>query len=144
MKQFKLRAFDSKKYFTVKVYDNLKDLRIDADKTAGQDGLHKDTLGVCEPFVREVISSKGKVIKRRDEIGVIRLARKHLKTHIVFHETMHAAFWQYRLSLPKGLFERADFGSSCTPKEEKFIHLAGKIYIDMIRKMYKHKYWSND
>lgn len=141
-KQFKLRAFDSKKYFTVIVYDKLKDLRDAANGYSKLTGSIKDygnTLGVCHPFER--IKIKGKKPIKLNEIGMIRLSKKHTTTHIVFHETMHAAFWQYRLSLSKKYKENADFGDSNSDKEENFLHLAGKIYTKMIRQMYKHKYW---
>lgn len=142
-KQFKLRAFDSKKYFMVVVYDKLEDLRREANEYNGRAGKAQDNddiLGVCHPFEKILIDKKGKETKS-DQIGIIRFSKKHLRTHVVFHETMHAAFWQYRLSLPKKDKKKADFGAMCGPKEEAFIHLAGKLYIDMIRKMYKHKYW---
>ena len=142
-KKFKLRAFDSKKYFDVYVYSKLKDLREDCDeydKKAGYELDNDDTLGVCHPFQRVRVKPDGKDIIH-DNIGIIRLYKKRLSTLIVFHETMHAAFWQYRLSLARKYKEKANFGESNSDKEESFIHLAGKIYMDMIRKMYKHKYW---
>lgn len=135
MKKFKLRAIDSKKYFTVMVYDDLKELRKDANKISEN---NDDLLGVCHPFERKQVKPDGSMVDH-DQIGIIRLHKGHLSSHIVFHETMHGALWQYRLTQPK---ELANFGKSCGEKEEEFLHLAGKLYMDMIRKMYKHKLWS--
>mgnify|MGYP001607690556 CR=1 FL=1 len=143
-KQFRLRAFDSKKYFMVMVYDKVKDLRLEATKYDGRadikEASNDNVLGLCHPFEKFKVLANGETIKS-NQIGILRFSKKHLRTHIVFHEIMHAAFWQYRLSLPKKAEEKADFGAMCSPKEEAFIHLAGKVYTDMIRKMYKHKYW---
>ena len=140
MKRFKLRAWGYKKFFWVVIYDSIKQLRTEAseyDKKTGYISDHNDVLGECVPYERKVITAKGKVTYR-DNIGIIRLAKTHTFSHIVVHEVLHAAFWQYRLSLKS---EKANFGKSCGPKEEKFNHIFTNLYIKMIRQMYKHKYW---
>lgn len=140
MKTFKLRAQGSKKYFTVIVYDKLQDMRnaaIKHDKEAGSKELDYDkTFGVSHMYQRIIMRDKKEI--PHDEIGIIRFSKKHMPTRVVLHEAMHAALWQYRLSSPS---RTADFGEQCSPEEEEFIHLAQKLFTDIIKKMYKHKYW---
>lgn len=140
-KTFKLRAKGQKKYFTVIVYDKLEDLRREAnehDKRAGVNDVdHNEVFGVVHSFERIRIEKNGKETPH-DQIGIIRFSKKHLRTHVVFHEAMHAALWQFRLSNPE---RDANFGEQCSPKEEEFLHLAEKVFMDMVRKMYKHGFW---
>lgn len=141
MKTFRLRGYKYKKYFTVIIHDTVKQMREEADRYEKKPGNNKDILGCCHPFERKRISKAGRVIKIHPHIGIIRLAKPKLHTHIVVHEVVHAAFWQYRLSLPSKYEEKADFGNACSKYEEKFAHLFSRLYLDMIRKMYKHKLW---
>ena len=146
MKKFRLRALKTKKYFDVIVYDTVEELRKaanDYDGKAGKNVSNDDILGICHPFERTTVIAKGQKgrPKRHPNIGILRFTKTHTTTQVVFHETMHAAFWQYRLSLPKKDQAKADFGESSGPKEEAFLHLADRLYIKMVRQMYRHKFW---
>ena len=136
-------------YFWVLLYENIQDLRKDVDNynlevRGNVDPTDKKTLGICHPFTRVKIGNDGKeqLVKN---IGIIRLCTQYCGTEITSHEVVHAALWQYRLEYGTeridGSVENADFGRSCSEKEEEFAHLYGQLYSNFVKRMYQLGEW---
>jgi len=150
-KKFKIKGLGTDLYFWVYVYDNIKDLRKDAVKHGGEE-VAEDTeggklMGIVHPYEKFYIDPEGKEPDERDNnIGIIRLSKKHLSTLLVSHEVIHAAMWYYRLYLGTDRMDgsstnNADFGPQNSINEENFAHIYGQLFRSMTRKLYKHGYW---
>lgn len=140
-KKFILRARGQKKYFFVHVYDNIGDLRKDADefdfKGSGKvNGSNDKYYGICNTFKRYKVLPTGKW-QINDNIGIIRLAKGYLSVEITSHEVAHAAFWQYRINHKR----HASFEDKENKNEEEFASIYGKLFHDITNKLYKHGFW---
>lgn len=138
-KKFIIKSRDSKYWFWVFVYDQLKVMRKDVvehDEKTGQltDDSYK-VLGVCEPYERLSIEADGSET-RYGNIGIIRLSKKYLSTEIVTHEVLHAAIWNYRIE-----HKVANFGKENSDKEEELVHLFGQLFASMNRKLHDKEFW---
>lgn len=148
--KFKVKSRWLKTYTRVWVYDSIEELRKDASTHNESRGLESDDgdiLGVSHHYVREVIDKKGKVEKRKNDVGIIRLSKDHLTTEIVAHELLHAALWHYRMEYGterefEGSTENADFGTGCCDEEENLCHIYGQMFRDMTKKLYKLNLWN--
>lgn len=137
-------------YFWVYVYPTVTQMRKDIKKYDAKCGAKQpdssDALGVVNSYVRELVSSKGKVSKRKKDIGIIRLAKRYVSTVVVSHEVVHAAMWNFRIAFGiehewEGSVENACFGNNCSPTEEDFAYLYCQLFSDMTRKLYDNKIW---
>ena len=141
MKRFKLKGYNESEWFWVYVYDSLKEMRKDADKFGGMnaygDSDNSDALAVVQPYTRLKISVDGSE-KLLNNIGIIRLVKNKLHTHIIAHEIIHVAMWHYRLTQPN---RKADFGKENSEKEENFGMIYAKYFSKMSRQLYKHGLW---
>ena len=139
--RFKLRRPHAQKFFWVYIYDSVKDLRADATSRAkklGRKERHHNTLGVVHPYVSKTYNPKTKKWKKHDDIGIIRLAKKHIGGSVIVHETGHAAFWEYRL---KRRGELADFGKECSQKEEELLHMHDQYFRRISILLYRYGFW---
>lgn len=140
-KKFKLRGYREKEYFMVYVYDSLKQMRKDADKFGGHNisGVedNSDALAVVHLYTRVKIMP-GKPDAIIPNIGIIRLVKDKLHTHIIAHELIHAAMHHYRLTQSN---RKADFGKHNSEKEEDFGVIYAKYFSKMSRQLYRFGYW---
>lgn len=135
IKKFKLRGYREAEYFWVWVYDSLKEMRADASRFSGEEIT--DALGIVQPFTRIKINAD-KSEKSLPNIGIIRLVKDKLHTHIIAHEIVHAAMWHYRLTQTN---RKANFGDSNNEKEENFGHIYAKYFSKMSRQLYRFGFW---
>jgi hypothetical protein len=150
IKKFKIKSMQSDKYFLVRIYPNVKELREAAVKHSKKTGenspLFKDTYGVCHTYERIKIKPDG-AEEMINEIGTIRLSNPNCRTGIVAHEVVHAAMHLYRLLYGveheyEGSTHNADFGNGCNEDEENFAYIYGELFHDMTKKLYKFDVWS--
>lgn len=143
--RFIIRSQGSRFWFWVFVYEELKDLRVDANTFGyAKNEEYSDCVGICQPYTRQVIGKNGEGDRLHANIGIIRLCREYSSTFTVSHEVMHAAFWLYRLEIAKKKTPgNANFGNEVSPREEAFAYLYGHLFRDMTRQMYKYKHWSS-
>lgn len=135
MKRFKLQGYNEDEYFWVYVYDSLKKMRTAAEKF--KDEKVEDALAIVQPYTRFRINEDGSEADTHN-IGIIRLVKNKLYTHIVAHELIHAAMWHYRLTQSD---ENANFGKDNSEAEEDFGHIYAKYFSKMSKQLYKHKLW---
>lgn len=151
MKTFKIKSKQSKCYFKVIVYENIKQLRKDTKKYDAlrkvkiKDNEDEEILGLCHSFERYKADKDGK-FKRLPNIGIIRLAKTYLTTEIVAHEVVHAAMHNYRIDygnedIYNGTNGNANFGNNCCDEEENFAYIYGELFRDITNKLYKYGLW---
>ena len=140
-KRFKLRGYNEVEYFWVYIYDSLKEMRRDCNKHGGINGYgNSDTseaLAIVEPYTRVKIHEDGSE-EVLPNIGIIRLVKNKLHTHIVSHELVHAAMHHYRLTQKDGI---ANFGDNNCQAEEDFGFIYCKYFSKMSKQLYKHGFW---
>ena len=137
---FKIKPRNSELYFNVYVHEDLKTLRREAnkfDEENGQPPENDDIYGVCHPYERIKIVDDEEV--RLNNVGILRFSREHLSSEIVAHETLHAAFWIYRLEYATD--HNANFKDTCNQDEENFVHLYGQLFRSINGKLHKHGFW---
>ena len=135
IKKFRLRGYGEAEYFNVLVYDSLKEMRQDASKFSNEEIT--DALGIVQPYTRVKINAD-KTETKIDNIGIIRLVKGKLHTHIIAHELVHAAMWHYRLTQPN---RRANFGKDVTATEEALGMIYAKYFSKMSRQLYRFGLW---
>ena len=141
IKKFKLRGYHEAEWFWVYVYNSLQEMREDASKFGGINGYgdndNSDTLAVVHPYTRIKIEPN-KPDKQLNNIGVIRLVKNKLHTHIIAHELIHAAMHHYRLTQSN---RKANFGDGNSEQEESFGHIYAKYFSKMSRQLYRFGFW---
>lgn len=137
IKKFKLRGYREAEWFWVYVYDSLKELREDASKYTGEEIA--DALAIVHPYTKTIMEN-GKVDKQLD-IGIIRLAKGKIHTHIIAHELVHAAMWHYRLTQPN---RKANFGEQNSKEEEDFGMIYAKYFSKMNKQLHRFGLWESN
>ena len=135
IKKFQLRGYREKEFFKVLIYDSLEEMRKDASDYTKEKII--DALGIVHPYTRIKIDP-GKSEIQLHNIGIIRLVKDRLHTHIIAHELVHAAMWHYRLTQPN---RRATFGKGVTEAEEAFGMIYAKYFSSMSRQLYRFGFW---
>lgn len=131
-----------RRFVTVTVYDEIDDLRREADRYTVWTGTYREgqfqnALGVTQSFESFVIG-EGDAPPRRGAAGVhIRLWRERLGTSVVTHEVCHAA--------------AAIYGQDCLETrgpihdnmeaEEVFSYLVGDLSARIVNRLYHYGYY---
>lgn len=135
-KAFKIKSMRYPQWFWVYVYDDIKELRkasTNFDEMAGFDnGDYKHILGICQGYKRLI--EKNNHDKVHNNIGIIRLARKHLSPLVVSHEVLHASIHTYRFH-----HKVLNLGKNVEDKEEELAHIYGELFSQMTKKLDKYK-----
>lgn len=132
-----------RRFVTVTVYDEIDDLRREADRYTVwtgtyREGQFEEALGVTQSFESIVFGDDGEPL-RRGAAGVhIRLWRQRLGTSIVTHEVCHAAAAIYAQDCLKL------HGSvhSHTGAEEIFCYLVGDLSARIVDRLYFYGYYA--
>lgn len=128
---------------TVKVYDQLDDMRADAEAYARRNGSSPagnfgDAHGVTHAFQRMTIGAEGQVVEQSEAAAIVRLWRRRLGTGVVTHEVTHAATAIYEQDwLP-------DHGPvhDNLANEEVLCYLVGDLASRIIRSLYRYGMYS--
>ncbi|HEV8420531.1 MAG TPA: hypothetical protein VGR13_04175 [Actinomycetota bacterium] len=134
-------------YFEVRVFDTRADMMAHLRRTANfrrKVSWNTDDedriMAMVLPW-REVVTTKSGRVKRvKPRIGVILLNREDLHGSVVAHEVAHAAMSFYRATRAH-LRGRADFGTNCGPREERFAYIYGALFRRMNDALYDRKLW---
>lgn len=135
MKKFKLKGYKEDQYYWVYIYDSLKEMQKDASEAGGEE--MGEALGVVQPYLRMKIHPDGSETALNN-IGIIRLVKNKLHTHIIAHELVHAAMHHYRLTQTD---RNANFGDGNSENEEDFGHIYAKYFSKMSGQLYKYGFW---
>lgn len=128
-----------KRAVTVKVYDQLDDMRTAADRYARRNGTSEpgkfgDAHGITHAFQMMSIGPDGEVESASEAAALVRLWRHRLGTGVVTHEVGHAAAAIYEQDwLP----EHGPIHDSLN-NEEVFCYLIGDLASRIVKQLYRH------
>jgi len=128
-----------KRAVTVKVYDDLDDMRTAATRYARHNGTSEpgsfgDAHGVTHAFQVMTIGPDGEVQSSSEAAALIRFWRQRLGTGVVTHEVAHAAAAIYEQDwLPNhGPIHEG------LANEEVFCYLVGDLASRIVKQLYRH------
>lgn len=124
-------ALGERETVTVFVYDDVEQLRADAQAFSGVGHDESGTLGVTQCWSDE---------QERAVAVIVRLARGHLGTRVVSHELHHAATALYGAHVGDRVSRRAHLNHF----NEPFAHLFSDLMHGLVTKLRRHGYYSED